>query len=149
MIGSITNNTFEVRARSSNGKPLYVILNDVEVAEIFPENDSSLPNYLHIRTIDYSSSNIKDVNIVEFKYNGVLVPELTKSFTMNQSPIFSMTLSTRNRNKAKYAYERMVAKNPDLVMFLGEITTDYSSDISSSDLAASYFDSKYNALFII
>ena len=85
-------------------------------------------------------------NKIEFLYNLKTLNSLTKYFInpiTNSNLNFKIAVSSNNRNKDRFSYNRISSKNPDLVLFLGNIITKYSDTISQGDLDDYYNECKY------
>jgi len=144
LVNWISDNSFQVKAKSKDGQPLSLTLNDYVLGSITPVANNG--NYLYEKTFGISIS-LNRENKLEFVYNNQVDSTQTKYLNrknFTSSDPYKIIIASHLKSPKELASSILASeKNPDSVLFFGDISNKYSSDMEEDKLVEIFDNSKF------
>jgi hypothetical protein len=140
IVGLITETSFQLKAKSSDGLALKVLLNNQIIQTLNPVSDNG-----YYYEFDYNSLTNNTSYVLDLEYAGTIQTQQKKIF---KTPNYGNTnytfgiLSSQSKIEDSLAYFRLSNRITDAIMFLGGISDDYYDEITESELQVMYEEGK-------
>jgi hypothetical protein len=140
ILGLVTETSFQIKAKSADGLPIKLFLNNQLVQTI---NSFSDNGYYYEYTHNTLTNNTS--YIVELEYSGSRQALQKKSFKTpnfgNSNYTFGI-MSSQSKPDDSLSYLRLWNRTTDAVLFLGGLSNDYYDEITQSELLTVYKEGK-------
>lgn len=148
LYGVVTENSFQIKARTGDGKTLTFKIGentydlnpiDNDTVHYLKNNDPESADYYYELSLNNLQPNTE--YFVRVFYNNVGITSFDrKILTLGRDTLRFSVLSYQEKVKNNEFYNRLMSKNPDYILFLGDIDDGYSSNSLKKEIKEMYLD---------